>query len=38
VFEAKFKRQTIRRTIGDVRGLTIDEARKEARRQPRPFI
>jgi integrase len=32
VFEAKLRRQTLRRTIGDVRGLTIDEARKEARK------
>lgn len=32
VFEAKLKRQTIRRTIGDVRALTIDDARKEARK------
>lgn len=32
VFEAKLNRQTIRRTIGDVRDWTIDEARAEARR------
>ena len=32
VFEAKLRGHTIRRTIGDVRGLTIDEARKEARK------
>lgn len=32
VFEAKLNRRTIRRTIGDCRALTIDEARKEARR------
>ena len=32
VFEAKLDRQTIRRTIGDVRAWTIDAARIEARR------
>lgn len=32
VFEAKLRGRTIRRTIGDVRGLTIDEARKDARK------
>ena len=32
VFEAKLNRQTIRRTIGDVRAWTIDAARKEANR------
>ena len=32
VFEAKLKRQTIRRTIGDVRAWTIDAARTEANR------
>jgi integrase len=32
VFEAKLARQTIRRTIGDVRAWTIDAARKEANR------
>jgi integrase len=32
VFEAKLNRQTIRRTIGDVRAWTIDAARTEARR------
>lgn len=32
VFEAKLNRQTIRRTIGDVRAWTIDAARKEAHR------
>jgi integrase len=32
VFEAKLNRQTIRRTIGDVRSWTIDAARTEARR------
>lgn len=31
VFEAKLNRQTIRRTIGDVRSWTIDKARQEAR-------
>jgi integrase len=31
VFEAKLNRQTIRRTIGDVRTLTIEQARTEAR-------
>lgn len=33
VFEAKLGRQTIRRTIGDVRSWTIEAARKEANRQ-----
>lgn len=32
VFEAKLNRQTIRRTIGDVRVLDIESARTEARR------
>ena len=32
VFEAKLNRQTIRRTIGDVRAWNIDEARAEANR------
>jgi integrase len=32
VFEAKLNRQTIRRTIGDVRAWTIEQARAEARR------
>ncbi len=32
VFEAKLNRQTIRRTIGDVRAWTIENARKEANR------
>ena len=32
VFESKLNRQTIRRTIGDVRSWTIEAARKEARR------
>ena len=32
VFEAKLARQTIRRTIGDVRSWTIDAARMEANR------
>lgn len=32
IFEAKLNRQTIRRTIGDVRAWRIDEARAEARR------
>ena len=32
VFEAKLDRQTIRRTIGDVRAWTIDDARIEANR------
>jgi integrase len=32
VFEAKLNRQTIRRTIGDVRAWTIDAARTEANR------
>ena len=31
VFEAKLNRQTIRRTIGDVRSLSIEQARTEAR-------
>jgi integrase len=31
VFEGKLNRQTIRRTIGDVRDWTIDDARREAR-------
>ena len=31
VFEAKLNRQTIRRTIGDVRTLSIEDARTEAR-------
>lgn len=35
VFEAKLGRQTIRRTIGDVRAWTIDAARIEANRQRR---
>lgn len=33
VFEAKLGRQTIRRTIGDVRSWTIENARAEANRQ-----
>lgn len=33
VFEAKLGRQTIRRTIGDVRSWTIEAARTEANRQ-----
>jgi integrase len=33
VFEAKLGRQTIRRTIGDVRAWTIEDARAEANRQ-----
>jgi integrase len=33
VFEAKLGRQTIRRTIGDVRSWTIESARGEANRQ-----
>lgn len=33
VFEAKLNRSTVRRTLGDVRTLTIEEARVEARRQ-----
>jgi integrase len=33
VFEAKLARQTIRRTIGDVRSWTIEAARVEANRQ-----
>src|SRR4051812_29882128 len=33
VFEAKLGRQTIRRTIGDVRSWTIEDARAEANRQ-----
>ncbi len=32
VFESKLNRQTIRRTIGDVRAWTLDQARAEARR------
>ena len=32
VFEAKLNRQTIRRTIGDVRAWNIEQARTEARR------
>lgn len=32
VFEAKLSRQTIRRTIGDVRAWTIEDARKESNR------
>lgn len=32
VFEAKLNRQTIRRTIGDVRSWSIEQARTEARR------
>lgn len=32
VYEAKLNRQTIRRTIGDVRSWTIEQARAEARR------
>ena len=32
VFEAKLNRQTIRRTIGDVRTWSIEQARTEARR------
>ncbi len=32
VFEAKLNRQTIRRTIGDVRAWSIEDARKEAAR------
>ena len=32
VFEAKLNRQTIRRTIGDVRAWSIDAARNEANR------
>ena len=32
VYEAKLNRQTIRRTIGDVRNWTIEQARAEARR------
>lgn len=32
VFEAKLNRQNIRRTIGDVRAWTIEQARAEARR------
>ena len=32
VFEAKLNRQTIRRTIGDVKAWTIEQARVEARR------
>jgi len=33
VFEAKLKRSTVRRTLGDIRTLSIEEARVEARRQ-----
>lgn len=32
IFEAKLNRQTIRRTIGDVKAWNIDDARAEARR------
>jgi integrase len=32
VFEAKLNRQTIRRTIGDVRAWTIEDARRESNR------
>lgn len=32
VFEAKLNRQTIRRTIGDIRAWSIEQARAEARR------
>lgn len=32
VFEAKLRRQTIRRTIGDVKSWSLDQARAEARR------
>src|SRR5574337_292429 len=32
IFEAKLNRQTIRRTIGDVRAWTLEDARAEARR------
>ena len=32
VFEAKLNRQTIRRTIGDVRSWSIEQARNEANR------
>ena len=32
VFEAKLQRKTIRRTIGDVRAWTIEQARTEANR------
>ncbi|PZP95535.1 MAG: preprotein translocase [Variovorax paradoxus] len=32
VFEAKLRRQTIRRTIGDVKAWSIEQARAEARR------
>lgn len=32
VFEAKLNRQTIRRTIGDIRSWSIEQARTEARR------
>ena len=32
VFESKLNRQTVRRTIGDVRSWTIEQARTEARR------
>lgn len=32
IFESKLERQTIRRTIGDVRNWNLDDARNEARR------
>ncbi len=32
VFEAKLNRETVRRTIGDVRAWSIDDARAEANR------
>ena len=32
VFESKLNRQTVRRTIGDVRSWSIEQARTEARR------
>jgi hypothetical protein len=32
VYEAKLNRQTIRRTIGDVKSWSIEQARTEARR------
>lgn len=32
IFESKLDRQTIRRTIGDIRNWKLDEAREEARR------
>ena len=35
VYEAKLNRQTIRRTIGDVKLWNIEQARTEARRQGR---